>query len=141
MCKTLIVNDSPRMLRRLNEIVRGWDDRFQTILAASEQKAVAEVMNAATLDVAIVDLFLTNDWAPNHPEKGEGLRVLEAVREKFPSCFNILVSAKRPFVQPVRGLVDCFVSFHFSNRDYRSQLENALRHPLAHYGNTALGSR
>jgi CheY-like chemotaxis protein len=134
MCRVLVVDDNPEMLLYLTEIVPDWDGRLQVLAAGSEQEARDLLSGFDSLGIAIVDLFLTDDWAPNHPDKGEGLRVLEAVRERFPNCFRILISAKRESVNPRPGLVDYFVSFYYSNRDYRSQIEDALQFGLAHHG-------
>ena len=126
MCRVLIVDDNGQMREYLKDVVNNWDDRLQPLLAESEQAAVDVLSEIDSLQGAIVDLFLTDEWAPNHPEKGEGLRILRAVRDLFPTCFTILISSKRDSIRPCPELVDFFVSFHHSNRDYRSQLEHAL---------------
>jgi CheY-like chemotaxis protein len=131
MCRVLIADDKKKMRDFLAEVVRGYDERLHPVVAGSERDALGLVTGFDSLGIAIVDLFLTDDWAPNHPEKGEGLRVLEAVRQRFPNCFTILISTKRESFEPRPRSVDYFVSFHYSNRDYRSQLEEALQFGLA----------
>jgi len=127
MCRVLIVDDNAVMRNYLSGIVREWDGRLEVVAAGSEPEARDLLAGLDSLGIAVVDLFLTDDWAPNHPDKGEGLRVLEAVRKRFPNCFKILITAKRESVDPRPDLVDYFVSFHDSNRDYRSQLEDAIQ--------------
>jgi CheY-like chemotaxis protein len=126
-----MVDDRKEMRDYLAKVVCGCHDRLQPVIAGSEQEALGLLTGIDFLDIAIVDLFLTDDWAPNHPEKGEGLRVLEAVRQQFPNCYTILTSAKMESANPRPDLVDYFVSFHYSNRDYRSQLEDAVQFGLA----------
>lgn len=131
MCRVLIVDDDFGMRDHLKDVVKKWDDRLDPVVAGSEDEAVRILGDLESLQIAIVDLFLTDNWAPLYPQRGEGLQVLKKVRQAFPACFTILITSKRESFSPPPELVDYFVSFHSSNSDYRSQLEAGLQFGLA----------
>lgn len=131
MSNILIADDNPKMLSYLCEVVQDFGEEIEPTAVSSEHDAIQAINSARDegrrFDAAIIDLFLTDRWAPNHPEKGEGWKILRMLRETFPQCLRILISAKRNDSNLTGDLAEIFVSFHEANLDPRTQLEDALR--------------
>jgi CheY-like chemotaxis protein len=121
MSTVLIVDDDPRMLKVLRDLVQ--DTEYADEIDVCEQEAAAqEFLKAKRYDIVISDLFLTNP-----PVVFEGHRVLRFAKEQCPECFTILISAKRLKSDELFNKdVDSFVSFHFENPDYRHQFRQAV---------------
>lgn len=129
MPSVLIVDDNPDMLNRLGRIVSQVDENLQIVQVLNADDAYFEIDKNARVTIAIVDVYLSEPQNHNSPE---GLGLVRHLRCVQPDCFNILFSSQvddtsklsENVFQP--DLIDQFVSAWYGNRDWRSQLRQAI---------------
>lgn len=122
MCKVLLVDDDVDQRDYLREIITETLPGSTVVESPSLGDALHEVQQQ-DFDVAVVDLFLTDP-----PLGQEGLVVLKALYDHDQECFRILVTGKaREWTVKDDANVNAFVTLHNTNRDRRSQLEQALK--------------
>ena len=133
MCRVLVVDDDKvrlsRVQRLVSEIVPGCD--VIAIRSFADAEAWLDGPPFATLDLAIVDLFLKSE----PPEdRGEGAGLIKRVREQFHGCPCILISSYESLSDLQRRLPDSrgvkFVSFNYTAQSMWEQLRESVADAL-----------
>jgi hypothetical protein len=104
MHQVLIVEDQKKKQDYLANVVSKWDDKLQPIVTSQELESLPN-----SLAIAIVSNPL----------------IVKRLRQQFPNCFIIFIGEKGKN-EDYEELSDYFVSFDYSNRDFRSQIEDAI---------------
>lgn len=126
MCRVLIVDDTRTQRELLRSIVARFDSTMDILEASTVEEARKQIQSLddteLAVHIAIIDTYLTEER-----KSPEGVEVARLVRNKFPDCYIVLVSKHESAArEAVEGIIDKFVSLYHLNRDYESQLRNAL---------------
>ncbi len=127
MCRILIVDDVEGRFDQWTRLAHRASDRFEFDFASDKTQAENLIKEAAQIDCPFeIVLSDTCLGVSKQANATEGLLVLAEAKRQNPDCFTILIIWKSDWMVS-RLSVDRFVSPYYTNRDYETQIVEALR--------------